>query len=75
MKDFECPFCGETFRFYDESIKSIEDIQGCTCDCPGCGKVLIAENGVFIDALETFAEEMRKEGYDVNPREIKYVDF
>ena len=27
--DFICPFCGATFRFYDDSL-TMEDIEGCT---------------------------------------------
>lgn len=56
MKDgpeFTCPFCGETFKFYDKSIKGFEDIEGCTCTCTGCGRELLTKNGKFVDFYDT----------------------
>lgn len=52
--EFTCPFCGETFAFYDEFIKGFDDIEGKTCTCTGCGIVLLAEKGKFHNAYEQF---------------------
>lgn len=71
---FTCPFCGETFSFYDESIKSFADIEGCTCDCTDCGKLLLVRNGKFVDAYATFKADMEAEGYKVDG-EIEYIEF
>lgn len=50
-KEFVCPYCGETFRFCDESIVDFKDIEGCTCDCPGCGRVLLVKDGKFVELV------------------------
>ena len=70
MKEFECPFCKGTFRFFDESINSIKDIEGCTCDCPDCGKILLASDGIFVDAIAKFKEEMGVESNNIGYIEI-----
>ena len=72
--EFICPFCGETFYFYNESIKSFADIEGCTCNCPSCGKLLLVRNGKFVGAYATFKADMEAEGYKVDG-EIKYIEF
>ena len=48
-KEFMCPYCGETFCFCDESVAALEDIEGCTTDCPGCGRVLLVEDANFVE--------------------------
>lgn len=74
MIEFTCPFCRETFCFYDESIKSFIDIEGSTCNCTDCGKLLLVRNGKFVDAFATFKTDMEAEGYKVNG-EIGYIEF
>lgn len=73
MVEFTCPFCGETFAFLDESIKFFADIEGCTCDCTGCGKLLLVRNGKFVDAVTTFRDDMKLEGYNIS-EEIYYIE-
>ena len=71
--DFICPFCGATFRFYDDSL-TMEDIEGCTTDCPKCNTTLLVENGIFVDALETFAKEISEHvGHSVKKEDIHYI--
>ena len=65
--EFTCPFCGGHFTFNDDTIQSITEIEGATCDCPHCKKVLLAEDGVFKNAYKEFFD-----GYDV--KESGYIE-
>lgn len=68
--EFTCPFCHGHFKFTDPRIKTIHDAEGATCDCPHCGKVLLAEDGVFKDAYKVFFD-----GYDVKPDQVGRIDI
>ena len=68
--EFSCPFCGCGFKFYDKTIKTITDMEGCSCDCPECGKVLLSKDGAFIDAIAYWFD-----GYDINHSSIGYIDI
>lgn len=75
LVEFTCPFCGETFAFYDNFIKSFSDIENCTCDCPGCNKLLLVREGRFVDAIATFREDARKEGYTFEKESFRWISI
>lgn len=43
----QCPNCKLTFDFDDDDL--LIELEGCTCDCPHCGSLLIIKHTHCLD--------------------------
>ena len=54
-QEHHCIFCDAGFVFDDDIV--LEAVEGCTTDCPKCGRTMLIEGGKLLDLHKILNEE------------------
>lgn len=73
MIETECIICGNKFEIKCEEIL-INEIEGCTLDCPECNRTLIVEDNKLKDLNEVLKKRYKKMGATIDDK-IDYTKF